>query len=175
MSASDDELFAQAMACVHPMRASDTSRKHEPPKKRKPTQIAVQAPKKVRPIHHMASPHEDGAWVLRANGITPDDLKKLANGSTQTDQSIDLHGETVDAAIIMLEQACQELIAAKGRVLRVIHGRGLHSPNGEPILKQAVYAWLRCGPLSGYILAAIPCPKSSGGACLILFRRDKRK
>jgi len=58
-------------------------------------------------------------------------------------------------------------------VLRVIHGRGLHSPDGRSIIKQAVYDYLRCGSLSGYVLAVIPCPKSAGGACLILLRRDK--
>jgi len=60
-----------------------------------------------------------------------------------------------------------------GGVLRVIHGRGLHSPDGRSIIKQAVYDYLRCGSLSDYILAAIPCPKSVGGACLILLRREK--
>jgi len=67
----------------------------------------------------------------------------------------------------------QAMIAEKKRVLRVIHGRGLHSPDGRSIIKQAVYDYLRCGSLSGYILAAIPCLKSAGGACLILLRRDK--
>jgi len=68
-----------------------------------------------------------------------------------------------------VQQAMREGI----RALSVVHGRGLHSQDNKPILKQAAYHWLREGPLAHLVLAVIPQPGSGGGACLVLLRRQK--
>jgi len=173
MPFSDDDLFAQAMAAVRPMREAE---RIQPPKKSPPhaDQLTLHTPKQPRPLHTMPAPQEMGDWVLRADGTPPDALKKLANGTPAAQHHLDLHGCTHSEALLELEACFHATIQAKGRVLRVIHGRGLHSPRGKPVLKRAVYDWLRCGSMAGYVLAAIPCPDSGGGACLILLRRDKR-
>ena len=48
--------------------------------------------------------------------------------------------------------------------------RGLHS-QGRPVLKQAVFQWLREGPCAGFVLAAVPRNDSGGGASMVLLRR----
>jgi DNA-nicking Smr family endonuclease len=58
------------------------------------------------------------------------------------------------------------------RVLCIVHGRGLHS-QGKPVLKEAVYQWLRSGSYANHILAAIPKPYTGGGSCLVLLRRNR--
>jgi len=171
---SDEDLFAQAMTGVRPLAADATPKKPIMTNATNVHALDIRLPKPSASPKHMSSPQEDGDWILRANGMGADALKRLALGKPAVSQNLDLHGMTRNQAIMTLEETCQTLIADKKRVLRVIHGRGLHSPEGRGIIKQAVYDYLRCGALSGYVLAAIPCPKSAGGACLILLRRDKQ-
>jgi len=173
VAVSEDDLFAQAMNGVRPMAGKSLPKKAVSNQAPKVHSLAIQTPKQVRSAQHMPSPQHVGEWTLRANGIAADVLKKLACGKPPINQSLDLHGMNREQALINLEATCRSLIESKQRVLRVIHGRGLHSPDGRCIIKRAVYDFLRCGALSGYVLATIPCPKSSGGACLILLRRDK--
>ncbi|MDQ6972394.1 MAG: Smr/MutS family protein, partial [Mariprofundaceae bacterium] len=59
------------------------------------------------------------------------------------------------------------------RVVSLVHGRGLHSEDGRPILKEAVYNWLREGPYAGWVLATIPRPGTGGGSALLLLRRRR--
>jgi len=170
---SDEDLFEQAMAGVRPRKRDAKPKKIIATNTAKVPRLDMHSPKQARSPKHMSRPQEDRAWVLRANGIGADALKKLALGKPKINHSLDLHGMTRDQAIIALENTYQAIIVERKRVLRVIHGRGLHSPDGRSIIKQAVYDYLRCGSSSGYMLAVIPCLKSAGGACLILLRRDK--
>jgi len=163
------------MKGVRPIKPDTSSKISTTPPSPKVYELAIQAPKKGGHHQAMPSPQEDGAWILRSNGIAEDVLKKLGLGRPAVDQCVDLHGMTRDKALIALEEACDDAISHRQRVLRVIHGRGLHSPDGRSVIKQAVYDNLRCSSLSGHVLAVIPCPKSRGGACLILLRRDKKK
>jgi len=174
------DLFAEAMQQVQPI---------EKPVKITPSTATVK--KKVhKDIHQRtnaaaydsqrlvkSTPQEedDSPWVLRANGIAPDTLKKLANGQLPINHSIDLHGMTRDKSIAALEKTMQSSLHASDRVICVIHGRGLHSPDGRPVLKRSIYQWLKDGPMSAHVLAVTPAPNTAGGSCLILLRRDKRK
>jgi len=173
------DLFAEAMQQVQPIE-----------KIAKITPSTATAKKKVhRDIHQRtnaaaydsrtlvkSTPQEDDSpWVLRANGIAPDTLKKLSNGQLPINRTIDLHGMTRDKSIAALEKTMQSSLQTSDRVICVIHGRGLHSPDGRPILKQSIYQWLKNGSMSAHVLAVTPAPNTAGGSCLILLRRDKHK
>jgi len=175
--ANDDDLFAQAMSQVKPLSATVVENKiaHKTVKKQEKQPKELQIRTKT-PISSMPSPKEGAeAWVLCADGVSKETLKKLANGQPNPAQTVDLHGMSRDEALGTLETALKACQQGGGRVLRAIHGRGLHSQAGKPVLKQSVYQWLRCGSMSGYVLAAVPEAKTAGGACLILLRRDKTK
>lgn len=124
------------------------------------------------PTHH-ASPHKAGSWVLRADGVASERLRRLAAGRPPVEVELDLHGMTRDEALAALEGLLARSMAGGVRVLSVVHGRGLHSKDGRPVLKSAVYDWLRSGPFAGYVLAVVPKPGSGGGSCLILLRRQR--
>ncbi len=173
------DLFAEAMQQVQPIE-----------KKAKITPSTAAVKKKVyKDIHQRtntaaydsrsrvkSTPQEAGSpWILRANGIAPDTLKKLSIGQFPVSQTIDLHGMTRDKSITALEKTMQSSLQASDRVICIIHGRGLHSPDGRPILKQSIYQWLKDGPMSAYVLAVTPAPNTAGGSCLVLLRRDKHK
>jgi len=182
MNNNDDlftDLFAEAMQQVQPI---EKTAKIIPPTQAIKKKIHKDIHKKpnIFMSHNLKQAQtilteEGSTWVLRANGIAPDVLKKLSCGQLPINHSIDLHGMTRNQAISTLEHTLQSSLQTSDRVLRIIHGRGLHSPDGQPVLKNSVYQWLKMGPMSGYILAVTPAPNSAGGSCLLLLRRDKHK
>ena len=109
-------------------------------------------------------------WVLRADGISRERLRRFAAGRPPIEQTQDLHGVTRNEALGLLDELFHRAIHDQLRAVCIIHGRGLHSES-KPVLKEAVYQWLRHGPFAHTVLAAIPQPGSGGGACLVLLRR----
>jgi len=82
---------------------------------------------------------------------------------------LDLHGLTSIAARDTLADFLVEARQRGYRCVRVIHGKGLTSPNREPVLKGKVRKWLAQW---GDVLAYTEAPQHAGGsgAVLILVR-----
>ncbi len=82
---------------------------------------------------------------------------------------IDLHGHTTDEAHDALADFLDDARQHGYRCVRVIHGKGLTSPNREPVLKGKVRAWLsHWDDVLAYCEA--PPHAGGGGAVLILLR-----
>lgn len=112
-------------------------------------------------------------WVLKTDGVSQERLRQLAKGRPPVDAEVDLHGMTREEAFSALECCMQQALIQHNRVLCLVHGRGLHSQDGRPVLKHAVHDWLADGPFSAYVLATIPKPETRGGSCLVLLRRQR--
>jgi DNA-nicking Smr family endonuclease len=102
-------------------------------------------------------------------GIGADVVGKLRRGHWSVQAEHDLHGLTSDEAH---DSLADFLVEARGRGLRcvrVIHGKGLTSPNREPVLKGKVRRWLA---LWDDVLAYAEAPQHAGGggAVLVLLR-----
>ncbi|MDX8406492.1 MAG: Smr/MutS family protein [Mariprofundus sp.] len=173
MGEDDDHLlFSEAMGTVRPLPTVDKAHAQ----KRLPRGYEIIG-KRNREI--VTAPAETGLsfqgtnqpWIRVADGISRERLKRLGAGQPPASRTIDLHGITRDAALATLALHFAEAFDTDSRVLCIIHGRGLHSSDGRPVLKEAVYHWLSEGPFAGHILAVIPQPGSGGGACLVLLRR----
>ncbi len=54
---------------------------------------------------------------------------------------LDLHGFFFDEAETVTEQFLKEALVKGLRCIKIIHGRGLRSPDG-PVLKNALIGWL---------------------------------
>jgi len=168
----EDDLFAEAMGRVRPLPAVDKVLPH----KRLPRgyEITGRQPRTAVPVaagRGLSARVTDQEWVLVADGISRERLKRLSGGQPAVAITFDLHGMTRDAALDALLQGFTDALASGARVLCVIHGRGLHSSDGKPVLKQAVYHWLSEGIFAAHVLAVVPQPGSGGGACLVLLRR----
>ena len=61
-----------------------------------------------------------------------------AHNATTLDGTIDVHGLKVSEAIRKTELELQDVQRRGGRNLKVIVGRGKHSPSGIPALKFAI-------------------------------------
>jgi len=100
-------------------------------------------------------------------------MRKLRTGDFSTQANIDLHGLVRDEAKLALEGFIQKARVAGHRCVLVITGRGLHSKDSIPVLKQSVQGWLTRGKVSKQVLAFCSAnPKDGGtGAVYVLLRR----
>ena len=111
---------------------------------------------------------EAGQTFVRP-GLGSDILRKLRRGDWSVQSVIDLHGHTIDEAHDALADFLDEARGHGYRCVRVIHGKGLTSPNREPVLKGKVRTWLaRWDEVLAYCEA--PAHGGGSGAVLVLLR-----
>jgi DNA-nicking Smr family endonuclease len=111
---------------------------------------------------------EAGQTFLRS-GLGTDILRKLRRGEWSVQSVIDLHGHTIDEAHDALADFLDDARAHGYRCVRVIHGKGLTSPNREPVLKGKVRGWLaRWNEVLAYCEA--PAHGGGSGAVLVLLK-----
>lgn len=101
-----------------------------------------------------------------------DTLKRLRKGQWPTVGHLDLHGLSSDEARISVTRFLQSANAAGLRCVRIVHGKGMGSKNGEPILKQKLKNWLA---QRDEVLAFCQAPQheGGGGAVLVLIRTQR--
>ena len=103
---------------------------------------------------------ESEQTFLRA-GLRSDVLTKLRRGHWVVQAVLDLHGMTADEARDTLADFLLEARNQGMRCVRVIHGKGLTSPNREPVLKGRVRKWLSHWD---DVLSFCEAPANAGGA-----------
>jgi len=172
----EDDLFAQAMGMVRKLNKPDKIEPQKPKPKRDihSGQFVKQSTTAAFQLTEHAPEEGDEPWILKASGVSREKLRALGAGRPPVDLETDLHGLNREQALAGLEKMLQIAITERRRVLCIVHGRGLHS-QGKPVLKEAVYEWLRSGPYAGHILAAIPKPNTGGGSALVLLRRQRKR
>jgi DNA-nicking Smr family endonuclease len=111
---------------------------------------------------------EAGQTYVR-RGLGTDVLTRLRRGHWSVQSEIDLHGHTADEAHDALADFLDDARNRGYRCVRVVHGKGLTSPNREPVLKGKVRRWLSQWD---DVLAYCEAPRHSGGggAVLVLLR-----
>ena len=142
----EDALLAEAMRDV---------KRIEPPNRAEFTQRQTKASVRPAETNDLSDVVESR---FRRDGVQPAQVKRLRNEPIARADELDLHGHTVAEA----EQRLRVFLrTAKGSAVRVIHGKGIGSPGGVPVLRDQVYRWLR-GTES--VLAFCPSPPSAGGS-----------
>jgi DNA-nicking Smr family endonuclease len=102
-------------------------------------------------------------------GMSPQVLRRLRAGYWSVQQEVDLHGARSDEARALLVEFLDQAQQRGHRCVRVIHGKGRRSPNGEPVLKRRVVGWLA---QRGDVLAFCEARPEHGGsgAMMVLLR-----
>lgn len=97
-------------------------------------------------------------------------LKRLARGKYAVQAELDLHGMTAAQAETALQDFIQRSLHSGHGCVRVVHGKGLGSGLGGPVLKQRVNRWLRRWR---DVLAFVSARQVDGGtgAVYVLLRR----
>jgi DNA-nicking Smr family endonuclease len=112
----------------------------------------------------------------RIAGIDPNLARKLRRGEFAVQGHVDLHGMTREEAKRAVEDFLRRSRSAGKRCVLVVHGRGLHSKDQLPVLKDALRTWLSTARFARHVLAfATARPVDGGGGALyVLLRRAGR-
>ena len=111
----------------------------------------------------------EGEQTFLRQGLGSDILTKLRRSHWTIQGVLDLHGMTTDQAHDTLADFLVEARTRGWRCVRVIHGKGLTSPNREPVLKGKVRRWLmQWDDVLAYCEAARNA--GGGGAVVVLLR-----
>jgi DNA-nicking Smr family endonuclease len=164
------DLLREALRDVTPIKPPDRVR--HPPRRVEP--VPVQRLRAEQEILAESlsdeSPLEDGfesgaELGFVREGLSRQALRKLRRGHWVVQGELDLHGLTVPAAREALVAFLQRCLREGWRCVRIIHGRGLRSKNGEPVLKSKTALWLS---QRQEILAFCQARPADGGAGAVL-------
>ena len=112
----------------------------------------------------------------RVAGLDHGVVRKLRRGEFAVQGHVDLHGLTRDEAKREVDRFLRAARQGGKRCVLVVHGRGLHSKDQLPVLKEALRSWLGSARLGRHVLAfATARPVDGGaGAIYVLLRRPGR-
>jgi DNA-nicking Smr family endonuclease len=110
-------------------------------------------------------------------GLDPRLISRLRRGEFAMQDHIDLHGMIQPDAKLALQEFILKSVRKGMRTVLVVHGRGLGSPGGRPVLKHAAAQWLSHGEIGAHVHAFTSARHQDGGAgaMYVLLRRDRRR
>lgn len=171
MNKDDEDLFSQAMQDVKPIQHDKASLKPAPPVIRKRPQMTEQ---QIRDTlsDDFIPPCEDFLEFMRP-GVQKSYLKQIRNGKIDVEDDIDLHGYRRDDARKTLLEFLDHSQQQGYKLVRIVHGKGYHSGDNQPVLKAMVNKWLQLIP---EVLAFVSAtPKDGGtGAVYVLLKKTRQ-
>jgi DNA-nicking Smr family endonuclease len=108
-----------------------------------------------------------------APGIDRAHLRRLRRGEVEVDDEVDLHGLTHAEAGRAVREAIADALACGDRCLCLIHGRGVHSPGGDGVLRSGLLGWLSEEAHAPHVMAFASGLRERGGATYVLLRRRR--
>jgi len=167
---SDDAaLFRAAVGAVQALPEQNRVEPQKPPRKpllRSPAPPPAQAP--TIPDTLSDSGAENAPDEFLRNGLSRMTLRKLRRGHWPVRDSLDLHGNTSDAARKLLQAFLHEAAQRGLRCVLVIHGKGMNSPGGAAVLRKLTRHWLTQRPDVLAYCDALPGDGGSGAALVLL-------
>lgn len=115
-----------------------------------------------------AAPSADDEPTFRRADVRDEAMRKLKRGQIAVEAEIDLHGLRQHAAQVALRQFLNDCVHGGLRCVRVIHGKGLRSGPGGPVLKLVVHHWLRKVENVAAFAVARPADGGSGAVYVLL-------
>ena len=109
-----------------------------------------------------------------AHGLDPHVVRKLRRGEFAVQGHLDLHGLLKDEAKAELDAFLTRSRQQGKRCVLVVHGRGLHSKDQVPVLKEALKRWMATDRFARHVLAFATARAHDGGAgaVYVLLRRQ---
>jgi len=152
---SDDPgggVFADAMRGIEPI--GDSRRRSPRPGKKRP--------QAAQPSPEFEVTQEGSRIYGLRRGAAAGELEKLREGAYRSQNRLDLHGMTSDAAREGVFRFTRQARRSGLRCIVIIHGRGLRSPAGA-VLKDQVPQWLTQLPIARDVVAFASAPRDQGG------------
>jgi DNA-nicking Smr family endonuclease len=108
---------------------------------------------------HLPDTPEYVEWIDQ--GCRDGIIQFLHEGKVSIQDCLDLHGAIIEEAEFEVEHFIKDSIKKGYKCIKIIHGRGLRSPNG-PVLKEAVVKWL-LSRFRKYVAAFVSARQCDGG------------
>jgi DNA-nicking Smr family endonuclease len=145
--AAGDAAFKALLSDVTPLPPPNRAAQARPRPRPLPTQRLRDEHETLRESLSDWTPweagYETGEELIYARpGMQAHTLRKLRRGHWAVQEVLDLHGHTAAEARAALVEFLAHCRRAQIRCVRIIHGKGLGSPNREPVLKRKVASWL---------------------------------
>jgi len=182
-SFEDKEAFEREMQDVMPLAPDKKNRSGlscspKPPRyfrQEEDLEILAQLADLVSGYGHFDCYFSDEYIEGAVSGINPAILRKLRAGEFSYQDFLDLHGlDRLEAR----ERVEKFLRFSKGKGYRcvlIVHGRGIHSEENKPVLKNYIQSWLCKGRIGRMVLAfssARPCDGGTGSLYVLLRKRS---
>ena len=129
----DAALFRAAVGEVQPLPEQNRIEPHRPPRKSLP-RAPASPPAIPDTLSDFAAGNAPDEFLR--NGLSRMTLRKLRRGHWPVQDSLDLHGNSSDAARKLLQEFLHEVAQRGLRCVLVIHGKGMNSPGGAAVLRR---------------------------------------
>jgi DNA-nicking Smr family endonuclease len=112
----------------------------------------------------------------QVKGLDPRTVQQLRAGHFSWEAHLDMHGMNAEQAQFALMDFIRNQYNLGRRCVLLVTGRGLNSPGGSPVLREAARTWLTQDPLRRVVLAFVTAlPRDGGpGALYVLLRKFKK-
>jgi len=166
MNKDDDKLFSEAMQGVNTLVTDKANLKQSP----------VSIKKRSKTTKNIISDTLSDDFIpdcgdyleFMRPGIQKSYLKQIRNGKIAVEEHLDLHGLRRDDArktlLNFLDHAQQESL----KLVRIVHGKGYNSDDGQPVLKAMVNKWLQSIPEVLAFVSATPRDGGTGAVYVLL-------
>lgn len=96
-------------------------------------------------------------------------LRRLRRGDYSIQDELDLHGMVAAEAKTAVHSFINDCADAGVYSIRIVHGKGLHSPDKRPVLKNLILGWLI---KNQFVIAVCSTPANDGstGAVYVLLK-----
>ena len=172
---SDGELFRQTVGDARRLTQDRTlpfRRAHSPyPQSRNTFGSTVSLP--LERDEQWLGVQQEERVEFRRQGLQLRAIKRLRQGYYPIEGHLDLHGKTARDAQRELSRFLGICHQKGWQCVRIVHGKGISSPEGQPVLKNRMVDWLRERP---DVNAFCSAPRSDGGtgAVCVLIRARYR-
>ena len=165
----DAALFRAAIGTVKPLPEQNRVTPQTAPRRPR-LRPAIPPPEIPDTLHDFSA--ESAPDEFLSNGLSRMTLRKLRRETWPIQDSLDLHGNTTNAARKLLQEFLHEATQNNLRCVLVIHGKGLNSRGGEAVLRKLTRHWLtQHRQVMGFCDAQ---PRNGGsGAVLVLLKTGR--
>ena len=156
---TEEELWASATTGVRPVAPGATTVGPPPPRGAPETfwHPDLDAVDELRALVAGDAPFDladsDEYIEGRVAGLDQGLVRKLRRGEFAVQGHVDLHGMTRDEAKRAVDAFLRSSRSAGKRCVLLVHGRGLHSKDQLPVLKDALRTWLSTARFGRHVLA----------------------
>jgi DNA-nicking Smr family endonuclease len=173
----DPNAFRRAMAGVRPLPKGPAAPARPRPRPRPIARFTrAESQDLLHENHAIASDpavrETEDELTFRRAYVREEMMRKLQRGQFAVEAEIDLHGLRRHAAHEALRQFLNDCVHRGLHCVRIIHGKGLRSGPGGPVLKLVVHHWLRKVENVAAFAAARPADGGSGAVYVLLAGRQ---